>query len=300
MDAPAVSPGKAGGCREVSEPVLRWRPPFGVAVCRAQSPGLLAAVERYRMEIGASVGPYLDRLGTVPSGLSFVEFALGEGELPLAEFDPEATATELAECGFGGTVHLPYRQPLSTPVDQLDTATRAYLDEVLAQAATAGVHTAVAHPSARGAGHEFDRLAARVAEVAACGHTHDVTVCFETTGYAGGPELTEVGELADRADAAVCLDIGYAYLEAGAAGVEAFLDSYGDLVTHLHVHGARHRGDTHIPVGSGDVDYERLGPAVAAVAPDATATVEVFTDDSAYIARSAERFQATLPDDSAG
>jgi len=250
------------------------------------------------MELGASVGPYLDRFETVPSALSFVEFALGEGELPLVEFDPEATATRLAECGFNGTVHLPYRQPLATPVEQLDAATRAYLEEVLGQAAAAGVHTAVAHPSARGAGHEGDRLATRVAELAACGHTHDVTVCFETTGYAGGPGLEAVGELADRGDAAVCLDIGYAYLEAGTTGVEEFLDSYGDLIAHLHVHGARHRGDTHIPVGSGDVDYERIGPAVAAVAPDATATVEVFTDDSAYIARSADRFRATLPDES--
>lgn len=250
------------------------------------------------MEIGASVGPYLDRLETVPSALSFVEFALGEGELPLAEFDPEATATRLAECGFNGTVHLPYRQPLSTPVERLDTATRAYLEAVLDQAATAGVHTAVAHPSARGAGHEFDQLATRVAELAARGRAHDVTVCVETTGYAGGPELERVGDLADQGDAAVCLDIGYAYLEAGATGVEEFLDSYGDLVAHLHVHGARHRGDTHIPVGSGDVDYERIGPSVAAAAPDVTATVEVFTDDSAYITRSADRFRATLPDDS--
>jgi sugar phosphate isomerase/epimerase len=248
------------------------------------------------MEIGASVGPYLDRIESLPSSLSFVEFALGEGERPLAAFDPEATAALLAEQGFGGVVHLPYRQPLSTPVDRLDAATAAYLDDVLATAATAGADAAVAHPSARGAGNEFDRLATRVADLAARGREHGVPVRLETTGYAGGPALETVGRLADEADAAVCLDLGYAYLESGTDGVESFLDAYCDLVAHLHVHGARRRGDTHIPVGSGDVDHATLGPAVAAAAPDATVTVEVFTDDVDYLAASAERFRATLPD----
>ena len=241
------------------------------------------------MDIGASIGPYVDRIGGIPESFSFVELALGEGERPLGAVDPGRITDRLAAGGFGAVVHLPYRQPIATPVEQIDAATHGYLDAVLETAAALGAETAVAHPRARGSGH--DHLVDRVAQLHDHGADHDVTVCFETVGHAGGLSLERVGEAAASADAAVCLDVGYAYLEAGVGGIESFLGSYADLVEHLHVHGARHRGDTHIPIGSGDVEYDSLGPVLHDASP-ATATVEVFTDDTDHLVDSAERFDA--------
>ena len=249
------------------------------------------------MDIGVSVGPYVDRIDDLPESFSFVEVAIGEGERPLSALDPAALSERLATRGFGATVHLPYRQPIATTVERIDTATHDYLDTLLAAAAEVGTDTAVAHPRARGAGR--NHLADRMAAVVDRAEKHGVTVCFETVGHAGGVALEPLGELAADAGAALCLDVGYAYLEAGTDGITAFLDSYGDLVEHLHVHGARHRGDTHIPVGSGDVDYAAIGPALADASP-ATATIEVFTDDQAYLSSSAERFAATLDGESTG
>ena len=244
------------------------------------------------MEIGASVGPYLDRIGSL-SSFDFVEYALGEGEVPLDSFDAAAVADRLDRAGVDGVVHLPYRQPLSTPVDRIDEATLSYLDDVLAAAADTGVETAVAHPSARGAGHDTERLTRRVSALRERAADRGVTLCLETVGHAGGLSLDRVGALADRAGAAVCLDVGYAYLEADLGGIREFLASYGDTVAHLHVHDARRRGDTHVPVGSGDVPYGEVGPLVADAAP-ATATVEVFTDDVGHLRDSAERFRAAV------
>ncbi|ERH09574.1 MAG: sugar phosphate isomerases/epimerase [halophilic archaeon J07HX64] len=241
------------------------------------------------MDIGVSIGPYVGRIGELPERFSFVELALGEGERPLSAVDPDRVAGDLAAGGFEAVVHLPYRQPLATPVERIDTATREYLAEVLETAAAFGTTTAVAHPRARGSGH--DHLVDRMRKLHDRGAAQDITVCFETTGYAGGPSLERVGEAAASAGAAVCLDVGYAYLEAGAGGIESFLGSYGDLVEHLHVHGARQRGDTHIPVGSGDVTYDSLGPVLHEAAP-ATATMEVFTDDIGHLTDSVERFDA--------
>ena len=244
------------------------------------------------MEIGASVGPYLDRIGSL-SSFDFVEYALGEGEVSLDSFDAAAVADRLDRAGVDGVVHLPYRQPLSTPVDRIDEATMSYLDDVLAAAADTGVETAVAHPSARGAGHDTERLARRVSALRERAADRGVTLCLETVGHAGGLALDRVGMLADRTGAAVCLDVGYAYLEADLGGIREFLASYGDTVAHLHVHDARRRRDTHIPVGSGDVPYGEIGPLVADAAP-ATATVEVFTDDVDHLRDSAERFRAAV------
>jgi sugar phosphate isomerase/epimerase len=246
------------------------------------------------MDIGASTGPYVERITSLPSVFQFAEVAIGESELPLAALDTDQLSERLDRHDLSAVVHLPYRQPLATPVDRIDAATMAYLDDVLAAAASLGAHTAVAHPSARGAGHETDRLTDQMAELVASGQSHDITVCFETVGYAGGIGLDRLGELAAQADSAICLDVGYAYLEAGTDGVTEFLDSYGDLVEHLHVHGARHRGDTHIPVGSGDVAYDAIGSALAETVSDATATIEVFTADPEYLAASAQRFRAAV------
>lgn len=246
------------------------------------------------MDIGASVGPYVERIDTLPASFDFVEVAIGEGERPRDRLDPERLTARLSARGFDAAVHLPYRQPLSTPVDRIDDATIAYLTDLLEAAAAVGAETAVAHPSARGEGHETAKLGEQLRALAARGRDHGVTVCFETVGYAGGISLDRVGELAVRADAAICLDVGYAYLEAGADGVAEFLGSYGDAVAHLHVHGARHRGDTHIPVGSGDVEYDAIGDALADTVAGATATIEVFTDDATYLEQSAERFRAAI------
>jgi len=243
------------------------------------------------MEIGASVGPYLDRIDTLPPAFAFAEVAIGEGEQPLDTLDTAALADRLANQGFDAVVHLPYRQPLATPVGDIDAATLAYLERVLSTAAEFGAATAVAHPSSRGGGR--NHLTSRARQLRNRAEQHDIKLCFETLGQVGGLPLDRVGDLADDADTAVCLDVGYAYLEAGTDGIATFLDSYGDLVEHLHVHGARHRGDTHIPVGSGDVDYGALGPHLAD-AGATTATIEVFTDQASYLSESADRFESTL------
>jgi sugar phosphate isomerase/epimerase len=253
-----------------------------------------------RMDIGVSIGPYLDRIESLPSSFAFVEYGLGEGEVTLDTFEPSEVSDRLDEAGFRRVVHLPYKQPLSTPVDRIDTATFQYLDDVLAVAAQSGVETAVAHPSARGGGHSFEQLTSRISALSECADSHDITLCLETVGYAGGLALDRVGRVVDQANANVCLDIGYAYLEDGVGGIREFLESYGDIVAHLHVHGARHRGDTHIPVGSGDVAYEEIGPIVSETVSEPSATVEVFTDDTDHLKNSAERFRATLTGDRDG
>mgnify|MGYP002760284432 FL=1 len=249
------------------------------------------------MQLGVAVGPYLEQIEQLPDRFEHAEIGLGEGEVSLSAFDPASVARRTSEGGLDLAVHLPYRQPVSTPVDRIDRATLSYLDDLLAAASEAGADRAVAHPSARGGGHETNQFADRLAVLAARGRDHGIEVCFETTGYAGGPDLPRLGDLIDHADVSVCLDVGYAYLEAGTDGIESFLATHGDRVAHLHIHDARHRGDTHIPVGSGDVAFDDLAPLLDAhVRDDATASLEVFTDDTDLLADSAHRFERAMDD----
>ena len=245
------------------------------------------------MRIGASAGLYHDRLDGLPPAFEFVELSIGEGERPVDEIDINELRECLTDAGLGLAVHLPYRQPLATSVPVVDSATATYLTELL-DVAAAGAEQAVAHPRTRSVDPTSATVVDRLSALATAGRERDVTVCFETTGYAGGPALEHVGDLAVRADAAVCLDLGYAYLEAGTDGVESFLASYADVVEHLHVHGVRHRNDTHIPIGSGHLPLGDLGPTLAETVGETTTTIEVFTDDATHLEDSRRRVRSAV------
>lgn len=53
------------------------------------------------MEIGASVGPHVGRIDTLPEEFSFVELTIGEGERRLATLDTETLADRLADRAVG-------------------------------------------------------------------------------------------------------------------------------------------------------------------------------------------------------
>ena len=76
-------------------------------------------------------------------------------------------------------------------------------------------------------------------------------------------------------------------MEGGDKAIKRFLRSHGDRVSHLHCHDVRRRGDTHLPVGAGEVDYGSMAGALDGF--DGTVALEVFTDDDALLVDSAER-----------
>ena len=242
------------------------------------------------MNIGVSIGPYFDRIETVPDAFEYVEVGLGEGERPIGEVDVNSIIKRLDQQNLDITVHLPYYQPLATAVETIDSATLSYLDSVLETASALGATTAVAHPTRRGIAPDSDQFHDQLHDLVEIGRVHDITVCFETTGYAGDLALERVGATIDDVGGAICLDIGYAYLEAGVSGIRTLLTQHSDIVEHLHVHDGRHRGDTHIPVGSGDVAMADIGSLLQEFIPEATATIEVFTDDTRHLTDSRQRF----------
>ena len=76
-------------------------------------------------------------------------------------------------------------------------------------------------------------------------------------------------------------------MEGNNKAIKRFLRRHGDRISHLHCHDARRRGDTHLPVGAGDVAYDLIASELDGF--DGTVAVEVFTDDDALLVDSAER-----------
>ncbi|WP_415383379.1 sugar phosphate isomerase/epimerase family protein [Halosimplex sp. TS25] len=242
------------------------------------------------MDLGLTVGDSLERLEATAEGFDFVELSIGESSLRPAEADDERLREVLDGLGADLCVHLPFDQVVSTPVSQLNDAIVDYQSELLEWASGVGARKAVLHGTMRNP-HDTDQrpvFASQLSAIAAAGDDVGVEVVVENVGHqARGLPLSVLGDIARDTGTAVCFDVGHAYMEDGDDGIERFLDDYRDLVSHLHVHDARGRGDTHLPLGAGEIDFGLVSDALAGF--DGTVAVEVFTDDVPLLRDSARR-----------
>ncbi|MFB6152773.1 MAG: hypothetical protein ABEJ27_00830 [Halodesulfurarchaeum sp.] len=93
------------------------------------------------MDIGVTVGDAVSALGDAGT-FDFAELAIGEGDRPLPDVEPERLARHKPD-DVDLTVHLPLRQPLATGIPEFDEAVRAYLDRALETAAACGADAAI-------------------------------------------------------------------------------------------------------------------------------------------------------------
>ncbi|GAB3024750.1 sugar phosphate isomerase/epimerase family protein [Natronobiforma cellulositropha] len=261
------------------------------------------------MQLGLTVGDSLERIdalgehadtgaeATPDLSVDFVELGIGEGVDP-DSIDERRLERALEHAGTDLCVHLPFQQVLATTVPEIDEGIVAYQRRLLSWAGGVGAQKAVLHATARDPYDTDQRpvFAEQLAAIADAGRDAGVEVVVENVGHQKrGLQLSVLANLARETDTAVCFDVGHAYMEDGDDGVERFLKRDGDLISHLHVHDARRRGDTHIPIGAGEIDYSLVTDHLAGF--DGTVAIEVFTDDHALLADSARRARATLETD---
>ena len=241
------------------------------------------------MEIGLTVGDSIELIESTPADFSFVEFGLGEATAPEG-IDESDVRGAIERSDVALDVHLPFKQVVATPVPEINDAIVAHQRRLLEWAGDLGARKAVLHGTMRNP-HDTDQrstFARQLERIVEVGIDAGVEVVVENVGHQKyGLQLTVLGDIARETDTPVCFDVGHAYMEDGNDGVKRFTKRYGDLVSHLHVHDARSRGDTHIPVGAGEIDYDLLARYMGEF--DGTIAVEVFTDDGPLLCDTARR-----------
>ena len=249
------------------------------------------------MDVGLTVGDSLERMERTIDGFDLAEYSLAEG-VDLEAIDGDRLEAILADADADLCVHLPFKQDVVTPVPEINEAILDYQRRLLEWAGEAGATKAVLHGTARNP-HDTDLrplFADQLAAIDAAAADAGVELVVENVGHQKrGLPLTVLGDLARETETAVCFDVGHAYMEDGNDGVERFCKRYGDLITHVHVHDARSRGDTHIPIGAGEIDYGIVTEYLGGF--DGTVAVEVFTEDVALLRDTAERATAALEAD---
>ncbi len=246
------------------------------------------------MDVGLTVGDSIARTEATVEKFDFAEFSIGEGTDPDG-IDAERLEQALTETAADLCVHLPFQQVVVTPVPEINEAIIDYQSRLLEWAGKQGARKAVLHGTARNP-HDVDLRDVFADQLEAIGRAAanaDVELVVENVGHQKrGLPLTVLGDIARETDTSVCFDVGHAYMEDGMDGVDRFLSRYDDLVSHLHVHDARSRGDTHLPIGAGEIDYDIVAEELPGY--DGTVAVEVFTDDVALLLDTRERIERFL------
>jgi sugar phosphate isomerase/epimerase len=247
------------------------------------------------MEFGVTVGDSIDRIEATAGGFDFVEFGLAEAADIPGSIDDERLAETLDRYDLALDVHLPFEQVMTTPIHGFNDALVEHNRRLLSWAGSLGARKAVLHGTVRDPYDTDLRPTAtdQIERIVEVGREHGVEVVVENVGHQRyGLQLSVLGELTEAVDAPVCFDLGHAYMEEEMEGLERFAKFHGDRVSHLHVHDVRRRGDTHMPVGAGEIEYEVLTEQFGGF--DGTVAVEVFTDDRALLQDSARRIADRL------
>ena len=60
-------------------------------------------------------------------------------------------------------------------------------------------------------------------------------------------------------------------------GIKDYIFTFKDNLEHIHMHDNHGEGDEHLPLGAGDINFERIVKWLKQINYDKTITFEVFT-----------------------
>lgn len=250
------------------------------------------------MDYGVSVGPEPGKIEEVPEEFDFVELAIGEKEIRPEEIDEEGLKEALDEKGFYLVIHLPFRQPVATGVEELNEALINYFDRLLKFSASLDAEKAVVHPNMRDEESERQQevLEEQIRELKALGEEQGIEVVFENVGQFDTLEMFDLAEIIEDAGASMCFDTGHGFAEAGQEITETFLENEGDKISHIHAQDTRENEDLHLPVGSAQIDFEAFFSKLEDF--EGTMCLELFTSDPDYMLLSKEKVEKAFAGDS--
>ena len=92
-------------------------------------------------------------------------------------------------------------------------------------------------------------------------------------------------------DFRLTLDIGHANLGGGRNKSLEFIQLYGFRIGHVHANDNFGKEDSHLPIGAGIIDFEKIMREIKAAHYDETITLEVFSKDRDYLRMSRDKLK---------
>lgn len=246
----------------------------------------------------------IEDLGSL--GLDYIELAmdapLGHHAVVLEQKDQILHV--LNELRLGLVCHLP---TFVYTADPSPAIRKASVDEMIASlevAAELNAHKIVVHPSiVNGLG----RLTLDVTKTCAMQSLESIVhraqqlnirLCLENMfpnyGYYYEPDhFSEIFDRFPQLD--MTLDIGHANIDGDKdRRIFDLIECFSDKICHIHLSDNNGKFDEHLPLGHGNIQFQKVAQALMKKGYNQTVTLEVFDPDRRWIAESKNRFSAFM------
>ena len=87
-------------------------------------------------------------------------------------------------------------------------------------------------------------------------------------------------------DVLVHLDVGHCNVSTDRNLTEEFFRTFGERIAHVHLSDNNGQSDSHLPLGCGNIDWEKQIEILLGYGYDKTLTLEVFTQEREYLLKS--------------
>src|SRR4030042_5762159 len=206
----------------------------------------------------------------------------------------------LQRYGMGIIGHLPTFVWTSDLYESLRRASLQENFEALEAAAELGIEKMVLHPGFitgmgkflidKAKGHAMESLEAILKKAVSLHITLCIENMFPQAHFLIQPhEFQPVFETFP--EIRLTLDIGHANLGGGKNRSSEFIRLYGYRIGHVHANDNFGKEDSHLPIGAGIIDFEKIMKELNEAKYDETITLEVFSKDRDYLKISKEKIK---------
>jgi sugar phosphate isomerase/epimerase len=224
-------------------------------------------------------------------GFDFVDLTL---EPPLARADRVDAAkirAALTSRGLGVVGHTAYYLPFGSAFDAIQAAAVAEAEACLRVFAGVGATLMNLHLFCHVPAHDTTFINRRnveaIGRLLPVARELGIRLMVENLEGDTGESLAPV--LDALPDVGLHLDIGHANIRAPKSHTTGLLQRYGERLAHVHLSDNKGRGDDHLAIGAGSIDWKRELRALKASGYDGTITLEVFYGDSDLLAYSRDK-----------
>jgi len=251
--------------------------------------------------------PVLEEIAAFAAmGFDYLELALDPPQAHYVQIlrQKDEIQQVLSNHGMGLVCHLP---TFVFTADLTDSLRRASLDEMFQSMETAQVLNAekvVLHPSIiSGLGSFVVDLVQQYAAESLAAILHkaaelELTLCLENMfpHYGSFFEASDFSHLlTTHPDLKITLDIGHANIDSPRGKrIFEFIRAHGKYIGHVHLHDNRGTRDDHLPIGAGNINWQKVAQALRGCGYDDTVTLEIFGENRQALHKSLLKVKSML------
>ncbi len=262
------------------------------------------------MQYGAMnfpIKPVADELAEIGDlGFDYLELTLDppQAHYTILQQQMQSFVNDLHSRNMSIICHLPTFVSTADLTDSIRHASVQEMFHSLEIAAELGAQKVVLHP-----GH-IGGLGIYVMEMALAHANHSLVAIIEQAEKLGlcvclenmfprcraFVEPDDFSDIMERfPDLKLTLDTGHANIGTPSGRrILEFIERFGHRIGHLHISDNLGQRDDHLPLGSGTIDFTKIARAIKACGYDATATLEIFSEDRQELVESRDRFDDLL------